>query len=169
MIRVSEIASFPPVGEYRPNVAALMINDEGRILICERLKNPGAWQFPQGGVDAGESVREAIVREVSEEIGLFPEDYVIEESRGGYRYDYPSEVILGKPAHKAHFVGQEQTYFLCRVGRDSPPVNLMQEPREFSQARWILPDEFQFSWLPEFKKETYRAVLRDFLGVEIPA
>jgi putative (di)nucleoside polyphosphate hydrolase len=48
-------------------------------------------------------------------------------------------------------------------------VNLMQEPREFSQARWILPSEFQLSWLPDFKKATYQAVLRDFFGVEVSA
>ena len=146
-----------------------MINGEGRILICERMETPGAWQFPQGGVDAGESAEGAFSREVSEEIGLSPDDYVIEDSRGGYRYDYPPHVMLGKPAHKARFVGQEQIYFLCRVGADSPPVNLMQEPREFSQARWILPSEFQLSWLPDFKKATYQAVLRDFFGVEVSA
>jgi len=146
-----------------------MINHEGRILICERLERPGAWQFPQGGVDEGESAREAVLREVSEEIGLSPEDYGIEDWRGGYRYDYPPDVMAGKPARKAWFVGQEQTYFLCRVGPQAPPVDLMQEPREFSQARWILPSEFQLSWLPDFKQATYREVLKDFFGVDLKA
>lgn len=169
MLPAFVVASLKPVGEYRQNVAALMINGEGRILICERLETPGAWQFPQGGVDDGESFQEALLREISEEIGLSPEDYVIEDSRGGYRYDYPPEVVAGKPAYRAHFVGQEQTYFLCRVGVDSSPVNLMQEPREFAQSRWILPSEFQLSWLPDFKKATYQAVLEDFFGVEVSA
>lgn len=167
MLRVVVVASLKFVEKYRPNVAALMINGEGRILICERLETPGAWQFPQGGVDDGESFQDALLREVSEEIGLSPEDYVIEDSRGGYRYYYPPEVVAGKPAHKAHFVGQEQTYFLCRVGVDAPPVDLMQEPREFSEARWIVPSDFQLSWLPDFKKATYQDVLRDFFGVEL--
>ena len=39
------------MGEYRPNVAALMINKDGYLLICERLLNPGAWQFPNGGIN----------------------------------------------------------------------------------------------------------------------
>lgn len=155
------------MGEYRPNVAALMVNQNGRLLVCERLLNPGAWQFPQGGVDPGEAPDAAVLREVEEEIGLKPGDYEIEKSRGGYRYDYPPEVMVNKPPHKAHFAGQEQTYYLCRVNEDAPEVNLMQEPREFSRAKWILPEEFELDWLPEFKKGTYRAVLRDFFGVEL--
>ncbi len=155
------------MGEYRPNVAALMVNGNGRLLICERLLNPGAWQFPQGGVDEGEAPDDAVLREVEEEIGLQSGDYKIEKILGGYRYDFPPEAQLGMSSRKARFVGQEQTYYLCRVKEDAPEVNLMQEPREFSRAKWIFPEEFRLDWLPAFKKETYRAVLRDFFGVEI--
>jgi len=155
-----------PVGQYRPNVAALMLNEQGQLLICERLNHPGAWQFPQGGVDQGEDLEEAFYREVKEEIGLSPLHYSIEQKRGGYRYDYPPEVSASKPPHKAHFVGQEQTYFLCRLREGAPAIDLMQEPREFSQAQWIEPADFQLEWLPDFKKETYRKVLRDFFALE---
>ena len=41
---------------YRPNVAAIIVNGDGNLLICERSNVPGAWQFPQGGVDDGESM-----------------------------------------------------------------------------------------------------------------
>jgi hypothetical protein len=43
----------------------------------------------------------------------------------------------------------------------------MQEPREFSQSRWIYPEEFSLAWLPKFKRETYQAVMKDFFGVEL--
>ena len=153
--------------EYRPNVAALMINGEGQLLVCERLLNPGAWQFPQGGVDEGESLEVAILREVEEEIGLKPEDYEVERSKGGYRYDYPPGVRKNKQPHKAKFVGQEQTYFLCRVSEGAPGLDLMQEPREFAQAKWIEPEKFELDWLPDFKKETYRQVMLDFFRVAL--
>jgi len=155
------------MNEYRPNVAALMINGEGRLLVCERLLNPGAWQFPQGGVDEGESLEVAIFREVEEEIGLKPRDYEIERFKGGYRYDYPPEARKNKPPHKAKFAGQEQTYFLCRVNDEAPEVDLMQEPREFGAAKWIRPGEFELAWLPDFKKETYREVMSDFFEVDL--
>jgi putative (di)nucleoside polyphosphate hydrolase len=53
------------------------------------------------------------------------------------------------------------------VKEGAPEINLMQEPREFSQAKWIEPREFELDWLPDFKKETYREVIRDFFGVEL--
>lgn len=155
------------MGEYRSNVAALMINGDGRILICERLLNPGAWQFPQGGVDQGESLKMAILREVEEEIGLRPEHYEIERSKGGYRYDFPLSARKNKLSHKAKYRGQEQTYFLCRINDGAPEVDLTQEPREFSAAKWINPDEFELAWLPDFKKKTYREVMSEFFGFNL--
>ena len=49
---------------YRENVAAILRNRRGEILVCERLDHAGAWQFPQGGIDAGETPEQALVREV---------------------------------------------------------------------------------------------------------
>ena len=59
--------------KYRPNVAALMVNEREQLLICERFKVPGAWQFPQGGVDEGEEPDKALLREVEEEVGFLPD------------------------------------------------------------------------------------------------
>ena len=155
------------MGEYRSNVAALIINKDGYLLVCERLLNPGAWQFPQGGVDEGESLEAAILREIEEEIGLKPKDYKIESSKGVYRYDFPPEAPNKKPPHKAGFVGQEQTYFLCQMNEGVTKVNLMQEPREFRSAKWIRPNDFELAWLPDFKKKTYQKGMGDFFGVQL--
>lgn len=152
--------------KYRPNVAALMINADGNLLICERANLSGAWQFPQGGVDKGESEMEALFREVREEIGLKKSHYEILGSRGGYRYLYPEDVRAKKlKKHGNH--GQEQTYFLCRLTEGAPPVNVHQDPREFGAYRWILPDEFDLDWLPTFKHEVYAAVMKDFFDLEL--
>ena len=67
---------------YRPNVAALMVDTNGNLLICERSTIPGAWQFPQGGVDLGEEIEQALYREIREEIGLSKEHYEIIRSKG---------------------------------------------------------------------------------------
>jgi len=151
---------------YRPNVAALMVNSSGSLLICERAGIPGAWQFPQGGVDAGEATLDALYREVREEIGLLPQHYRIVKQRDGYRYLYPEEVRLKKlKRHGSH--GQEQTYFLCLVEPGAPPVNVNQRPREFQAYRWIFPDEFDLDWVPKFKREVYRQVIRDFFRIKL--
>ncbi len=152
------------MSEYRPNVAALVVDGKGKLLVCERIKFPGAWQFPQGGVDQGENLEEALFREVREEIGLQPSQYRVESQKGNYRYKFPPQF---KKKGKFKYVGQEQTYYLCRVNEETPVINVMQEPREFSQYQWIWPEEFQPEWLPRFKLEVYRAVMRDFFDVEL--
>lgn len=151
---------------YRPNVAALMINPAGCLLICERANIPGAWQFPQGGVDAGESPEQALFREVREEVGLEPCHYTIMSRRRGYRYLYP-ETVRNRKVRKHGNHGQQQTYFLCRLKPDAPPVNVNQKPREFGAYRWILPEEFDLDWLPPFKRDVYRKVMRDFFHIEL--
>ncbi|MBK1883868.1 NUDIX domain-containing protein [Luteolibacter pohnpeiensis] len=151
---------------FRQNVAALMVRPDGTLLICERLNVPGAWQFPQGGVDAGETLEEALFREVREEIGLLPTDYEVVSQRSGYRYLYPEEVRAKKlQKHGNH--GQEQTYFLCHLKNPGAKINVDQKPREFRGYRWIEPLEFDLDWLPAFKRDVYREVMRDFFEVEV--
>lgn len=152
--------------EYRPNVAILLVRDDGKLLICERMKVKGAWQFPQGGVDRGETLEEALLREVREEVGLTPESYEVVEMKGGYRYLYPPE-IKQKKKRRGWFDGQEQTYYLCRLTDKEAVIDVNQQPREFRTYKWIDPAEFQLDWLPGFKQEVYRKVMRDFFEVEL--
>ena len=119
------MANFGMV-RYRPNVAALVVNPAGSLLICERANIPGAWQFPQGGVDPGETPEQALFREVREEVGLEPQHYEVIDRREGYRYLYPQEV-RGKKLRKHGSHGQEQTYFLCHLKAGAPQVNVNQK------------------------------------------
>jgi putative (di)nucleoside polyphosphate hydrolase len=157
---------MPESLSYRPNVAALVVDQEGRLLVCERWNVRGAWQFPQGGVDPGEEVEQALHREVEEEIGLRPEHYRIVGRKDGYRYLYPPKVRFRKlRKHGNH--GQEQSYFLCRLESGAPGIDVDQDPPEFRDYRWIRPDEFRLEWLPDFKHEVYREVMKDFFGVDL--
>jgi putative (di)nucleoside polyphosphate hydrolase len=147
---------------FRPNVAALLVNPEGRLLIAERIRHRGAWQFPQGGVDQGENPEETLLRELREEIGVRPELVEIVMRRGGYRYRFP------RPMRRfGRNIGQEQTYFLCRFLGTDADINIKTAQPEFRSFRWIAPHEFRLEWLPEFKREVYRNVMRDFFGVEL--
>lgn len=145
---------------YRPNVAALLVNREGRLLIAERIRQRGAWQFPQGGVDEGEDKQAALLREMREEIGVAPSLVEIVMSKPGYRYRFPETM-----RRYGRNVGQEQTYFLCRFLGVDRDINLRTGKPEFRRFRWIAPHEFQLSWLPPFKREVYRKVMSDFFGV----
>ena len=54
---------------YRRGVGMIIINNDGRFWLGKRIGTE-AWQFPQGGIDKGEKVREAMYRELHEETGL---------------------------------------------------------------------------------------------------
>jgi putative (di)nucleoside polyphosphate hydrolase len=147
--------------KYQPNVAAILRNSTGSILIGERISVANAWQFPQGGVDEGESHEEAIKRELWEEIGVLPEHYRIVEKRGPYYYGFPSG--LEKRGHH----GKEQYYFLCDFSGPDSRINVATEHPEFRAWRWVQPSAFEIAWLPEMKREVYTQVFRDFFNLGI--
>ena len=146
---------------YRPAVAAILQDRSGRILICERSDMPGAWQFPQGGIESGETPASALAREVLEEISLVRASYSIAAVRGPYRYRFPAGLT------KKGFRGQAHHYFLLRLRGPKSLINTAAANAEFSQARWIRPDEFDLAWLPSMKRAVYRRVLHDFFRVDL--
>jgi putative (di)nucleoside polyphosphate hydrolase len=145
---------------YRLNVAGILRLPDGKILICERLGQKNAWQFPQGGVDEGESLEEALMRELREEIGVHPASYRIHSRRGPYRYRYPHGLLRG-------FAGKDQHFFLLDYQGSTDAIELDLPHPEFQSYAWIAPSDFLMEWLPDMKKEMYRAVFRDLLGTAL--
>ncbi len=146
---------------YRPNVAAIVKREDGRILICERSDCAGGWQFPQGGVHPIETPEDALKRELTEELSLAPADYLIAESHGPYRYEFAD----GRT--KEGFGGQEQRYFLVELIAPEDKIDLATECREFQALRWIQPAEFNLEWLPPMKQPVYAAVFKDFFSLSL--
>jgi len=146
---------------YRPAVAAILQDRSGRILICERTDAPGGWQFPQGGIEAGETRLTALEREVLEEISLPRTAYSISSVRGPYRYRFPAGLT------KKGFHGQAHHYFLLRLRGPKSLLNVAGPNAEFRSTRWIKPEEFNLAWLPPMKRRAYRRVLQDFFGATV--
>lgn len=144
---------------FRANVALILQNCADQILICERSDWPGCWQFPQGGLKKGESLLEALHREVREELCLEPQDYRVIESRGPYRY------LFSEGHRKAHYDGQEQHYFLARTVQPGLQVRFDGESGEFRAARWIAPVEYDLAWIAPMKREVYGRIFQDFFGI----
>ncbi len=144
--------------KFRPNVAAIVLNSSSEVLIARRTDFPDCWQFPQGGVDDGESPEQAVVRELKEEVDLDPGTYDVLKKFGPYRYAF-----AGGRTRKG-FHGQEQHYFQVRMHDGAPAPNPHTAAPEFSEIQWIRPEDFEIAWVPDFKREVYTQVLLDVFG-----
>jgi putative (di)nucleoside polyphosphate hydrolase len=144
---------------YRPCVGVLLANRDGLVFAGERIDTPGAWQMPQGGIDMGETPREAALRELHEETGVPPALVTVEaETAGWVRYDLPAD-LLGK-VWKGRYRGQEQKWFLLRFRGADADIDIATKHPEFSRWTWLSPEDLQARIVP-FKRAVYAEVLAE--------
>jgi putative (di)nucleoside polyphosphate hydrolase len=147
------------VKRYRPNVAAVIVSCEYpascKIFVALRGDITGAWQFPQGGIDDGESPKEALFRELKEEIGTKKVE-IIAEYPEWLSYDFPKKVV----AKMYPYSGQMQKYFLVKL-KKSAKVNLKTKHPEFVKYKFVELEEV-LDFIIYFKKPIYEKVLEYF-------
>ncbi len=144
---------------YRPNVAMIVLSpaypDEKKVFIAQRNDLNGVWQFPQGGIDKGENAKEAMFRELKEEIGT-DNVKIIAEYPEWISYDFPQKIAKSmKP-----FKGQKQRYFLVKLKSDAK-IDINTKHPEFDQYKFVDVDEV-LSITAHFKKPVYETVLKYF-------
>jgi putative (di)nucleoside polyphosphate hydrolase len=142
---------------YRPNVGILLVNDKKEVFWAKR-RGQSAWQFPQGGVDPGESLEECLFREIYEEIGLRPEHVkIIGKTKNWLYYDVPHGYI--RASDRGTYRGQKQIWFLLHMlGQDNDIQLIHEDKPEFDDWCW------HHYWVPlhsviDFKREIYQTVL----------
>jgi putative (di)nucleoside polyphosphate hydrolase len=146
---------------YRLNVAGMLMTPGGDLLICERLNLPGAWQFPQGGVDRGETLEEAITRELFEEIGVTADQWIERQQAGPFRYHFEAgRLIRG-------YCGKDQHFFLLEYLADPLAIDVHQPSAEFRSYQWIRPRDFDLCWVPITKRAMYQQVFEQLLGLPL--
>ena len=146
---------------YRPNVAAVILSskypDKCEFFIAQRSDIKNAWQFPQGGIDEGESPVEALHRELLEEIGS-DEVELLGEYPEWISYDFPA-VARGKCYP---FDGQTQKYFLVRL-KEHAKIDLHAHALpEFESYTFVEYDEL-FKRVTYFKRKVYKQVIDYFI------
>ena len=149
---------------YRPNVGIVLLNSRNEVFWGKRV-GQHSWQFPQGGIQHGESPEQAMYRELHEEVGLLPEHVqIIGRTRDWLRYDVPEEYLRRQNAsrvHRAAYRGQKQIWFLLRlVGLDSDIQLRASEHPEFDAWRWV-PFWIQLDAVIGFKREVYQLALSE--------
>ncbi len=151
---------------FRPNAAVIVTNEKGEVLLCER-RFPGyadkTVQKVQGGIDPGETPREAAEREMMEELGVAKEDFeIIDQLDQTFCYEWPKEYLEQSRAQYPNetYIGQEQHFFLAMFS-GAVEFNLDAHHREFDAVRWGSPHELiEGMWAP--KRPGTEAALKAF-------
>jgi putative (di)nucleoside polyphosphate hydrolase len=151
---------------FRPNVGIILTGEAGGVLWAKRI-GQDAWQFPQGGIDGGESPEQAMYRELHEELGLLPEHVsVMGCTREWLRYRLPKRYIRRRRGRTC--IGQKQRWFALRLlGAESLiRFDAVGHP-EFDGWRWVN------YWQPveevvAFKREVYRKALQELAPLVNP-
>lgn len=146
---------------YRPNVAAVILSskypEKCEFFLAHRNDIKNIWQFPQGGIDQHETPREALFRELEEEIGCSNVD-IISEYPGWITYDFPNVDTV----KKYPFDGQKQKYFLVRL-QDDDAINLYtHEEPEFEEYKFVTYGELM-NMASYLKRQVYRRVIDHFM------
>ena len=145
---------------FRPNVGIMLANDQGQLLWARRVGGHDAWQFPQGGISAGESPEQALYRELHEEVGLSPDAVeLLGATKGWLRYRLPRRFI--REGQKPLCIGQKQKWFLLRLLETDAAVQLhLNDKPEFDHWQWVS------YWYPldqviSFKRAVYRRAMKE--------
>ena len=140
----------------RLGVGIIVLNKENKVFVGKRRDNPtNKWQMPQGGVDRGENLMNAMKRELKEETSI-RSIKILKELEGWTEYELP-DYLLGK-IWRGKYRGQKQKWFIVRfLGRDEE-INLKTSHPEFIEWQWLDIENLP-SVIVHFKKKVYEKLL----------
>tara|TARA_B110000438_G_C15567352_1_gene543821 strand:- start:144 stop:617 length:474 start_codon:yes stop_codon:yes gene_type:complete len=142
----------------RTGVGIVVLNSQNKVFVGKRRDNPvNKWQMPQGGVDQGENLIDAMKRELLEETSI-TNIKVIKELDYWLEYELPKKLI--GIIWKGKYRGQKQKWFIVKFLSEDNEINVNTKNPEFIEWKWInikeLPDV-----IVDFKKHIYEKILNE--------
>ncbi|MEP0354384.1 MAG: RNA pyrophosphohydrolase [Paraglaciecola sp.] len=151
---------------FRANVGIVICNEIGQVFWARRY-GQHSWQFPQGGIDEGETAEQTMYRELHEEVGLQPEHVkILGVTKNWLRYKLPKRLV--RHGSSPVCIGQKQKWFLLQLVCKEHDVDLLHSGHpEFDDWRWVS------YWYPvrnvvSFKRDVYRRVMKEFSLTAMP-
>lgn len=147
---------------YRLNVGIVLCNIHGQVLWAKRYRQC-SWQFPQGGIDDGETPEQAMYRELFEEVGLqYCDVYLVTVTKNWLYYKLPKQLIRWKT--RPICFGQKQKWFLLKLLSQDTQIN-MKKGKDYTFDTW----QWVSLWYPVrqvvfFKRNVYRKVIKEFVN-----
>ncbi len=142
---------------YRPGVGILLFDRTGLAFVGERRDAPGAWQMPQGGIDAGEEPQAAALRELAEETGV-TNVRVVGATRSWLAYDLPEN--LAATMWRGQYKGQRQKWYAAKFLGQDGDIRLDAHTPEFSAWRWV-PLSNLVDLIVPFKRDLYAQIVAE--------
>lgn len=143
---------------YRPCVGIILVNPRGLVFVGDRIDTQGDhWQFPQGGIDKGETPQQAAWRELYEETGITKaKARLYHISTEWLTYDLPPDM-----SHKiwgGRYRGQQQKWTVFQfLGQDSD-IDLCVHTQEFARWQWREFTQTPHHIVP-FKQDLYTRIV----------
>ena len=148
--------SFKKKLPLRKCVGIVVLNKENKVFVGKRRDNPiDKWQMPQGGVNNGENLIDAMRRELKEETGIKNFE-ILNEINDWFEYELP-DYLLGK-IWKGKYRGQKQKWFILRFLGDDNEIDLGNIKPEFIEWKWLDIDMLT-GVIVEFKRNVYKKLV----------
>jgi len=144
---------------FRAGVGAVIQRADGCVLAFQRIDDPSAWQFPQGGLNLGETPLDALFREIYEETGLCREQVSLQTNEPQLlAYELPK-------AYRSPRTGRGQALYWFNLQFHGPDDAItLGDGKEFTAWEWLPMDEV-LKRISPFRKEVYER-LSDTLPLE---
>ena len=134
----------------------MLFNKNGEVFVGKRIdQTVEGWQMPQGGIDDGETPKQAALRELQEEVGTDKAE-VLGEMDDWVTYDLPKHLI-GVAFH-GKYKGQRQKWFALRFTGQEGDIDLTAHEPEFSSFQWVSLGTLPGLIVP-FKRDIYKKVI----------